>query len=119
MRGFRVPRPWLLVALIVTLAGTPFRLAEAASDLARSAVESDRSGAIEVIDGGVGDDSGETIRAEVARDSIATPVDDIATGSSRFALPPRRDPLQLVGDPPSRSLRGPLRRHVLLQCFLC
>jgi hypothetical protein len=50
-----------LLSLIAALAGTPLRQAEAASDFARKLGDIERSPGIEMIDGGVGDDSGATI----------------------------------------------------------
>ena len=54
---------WLL-SLIAVLAGTPLRLAEAAHDLACSLAELDGGEGVEAPDGGIGDDSGATIKAK-------------------------------------------------------
>ncbi len=58
-----------LLALIAAIAGTPLRQAEAAEDLARI-MAGVQSGGIEEIDGGVGDDSGETVLKAVAQVEI-------------------------------------------------
>ncbi len=51
-------RPTMFVlCLIAVLAGTPLRQAEAVADFARSHGEIEQGSAIELIDGGVGDDS--------------------------------------------------------------
>jgi hypothetical protein len=52
-----------LLCLIAALSGTPLRQAEAASDFARTHAELQGGQTIEEIDGGVGDDSGATIRS--------------------------------------------------------
>jgi hypothetical protein len=114
-----VPRIWFLLALIVAFLGTPFRLAEAASDLARSMVESEAVGAIEVIDGGVGDDSGESIRSDLVHFALAWTFVDGLTGYCSLASSPRRV-LPLLDDAPSTwTTLGSTRRHVLLERFLC
>lgn len=56
-----------LLCLIAALAGSPLRQAEAAGDLARSLAELDGGDVIETIDGGVGDDAGESILAAGGR----------------------------------------------------
>jgi hypothetical protein len=53
----------LLLSLIAALCGTPLRQAEAASDLARSLAEVGDQDILEPEDGGIGDDSGVTIKA--------------------------------------------------------
>jgi hypothetical protein len=51
----------LVLCLIAAMAGGPLRQAEAAADLERSLAELDGGDVIESVDGGVGDDAGETI----------------------------------------------------------
>src|SRR5438045_1551986 len=59
-------RRWMfLLSLTAVLAGTPLRLLEAADDFARSLAENDQDVNLEQVDGGVGDDSGATIKPEV------------------------------------------------------
>jgi len=60
----------LLLCLIAALAGSPLRQAEAAGDLARSLAELDGGDVIEAIDGGVGDDAGESILTAGGRTSL-------------------------------------------------
>jgi hypothetical protein len=114
-----VPRIWFLLTLIVAFVGTPFRLAEAASDLARSMVEAAEVGAIEVLDGGVGDDSGESIRSDLVHFAVEGTLSDDLTGCSPFVPAPRRDCLRLCDPPLARAPSGSTRRHVLLERFLC
>ena len=66
---------WLSV--IAALAGTPMRLAEAASDLARSFAEVDDGADVEEIDGGVGDDAGATIKSDKTSVSFGAAVDQL------------------------------------------
>ena len=71
----------LLLCLIAALAGSPLRQAEAAGDLARSLAELDGGDVIEAVDGGVGDDAGETTltasgRACAGRKFEAPGIDD-------------------------------------------
>jgi hypothetical protein len=66
-----------LLSLVAALSGTPLRQAEAASDLSRALAESFQADRLEAPDGGVGDDSGVTIRGDsqagVAIDMTPTP----------------------------------------------
>lgn len=55
-----------LLSLITILTATPLRLAEAAEDLARSLSELGHGVNLEEVDGGVGDDSGATIKSDSA-----------------------------------------------------
>jgi hypothetical protein len=114
-----VRRPMLLLSLIVVLAGTPLRLAEAASDLARSLEETGGGWNIEEVDGGVGDDSGATIKADVthAQDVMATMEIALAPLGPMAARPAI---VRFVDNSPARVPAGPSsRRCALLQRFLC
>jgi hypothetical protein len=111
-------RPWLLLALLVAFSGTPLRLAEAADDLARSLAGPEDEGEFEAVDGGIGDDSGETVRADVAHGSVDSPFDGIPAAFACTA-PASLRPLPSAGRPPFRPPAGPTRRHVLLERFLC
>jgi hypothetical protein len=51
----------VVVCLVAALSGIPLRQAEAASDFMRSVAELGEEPGIEVVDGGVGDDSGATV----------------------------------------------------------
>ena len=51
-----------LLRMVAALAGTPLRISEAAHDLGRALAEDGDQGVVEVPDGGVGDDSGATIK---------------------------------------------------------
>jgi hypothetical protein len=109
----------LLLSLIAVLAGTPLRLAEAADDLARSLMESPLENGIEVIDGGVGDDSGVTIRSEIARPlDSSNEVNLLPTIFTLVASCPNLI-VRANADPPPRHSQPLHRRHLLLLCFLC
>src|SRR4051794_11122684 len=59
MQGPTMPRPVALLCLILAIAGQPLRQAEASGDFARALTHLlTPGGAIEIPDGGVGDDSG-------------------------------------------------------------
>ena len=112
-------RAWLLLGLILAFSGTPFRLAEAASDFARSASGVNKVGSIAEVDGGVGDDSGETVRANAESPPIAEAPD----GLPPWLAPASHIPVSLQprADLPSSRPPGPLglRLHVLIRRFLC
>jgi hypothetical protein len=107
-----------LLSLIAALAGTPLREAEAAHDLACSLAELGGGDIIEEVDGGVGDDSGATIKSDGPHASMLL--------TSGDALPPPVILTVLPGDShdragTSRSAQhtpSSPRRHALLQCFL-
>ncbi len=112
-------RAWLLLGLILAFSGTPFRLAEAASDFARSASGADEAGSIAEVDGGVGDDSGETVRAHLASPPIAEAPDGLPTWLAPAA--PEPVSLQPRADLTAPRPPGPpgLRLHALIRRFLC
>ena len=60
------------LSLIAVLAGTPLRLAEAAHDLARSVAEFGSGDTLEIPDGGVGDDSGATIKSDITHAPVTS-----------------------------------------------
>ena len=108
-----------LLGLIAALAGTPLRLAEAADDLARAA--EGRAGDIDVeqADGGVGDDSGASIKA--ASTHVPEP-SDLTSGAPAFLPPFQSLSAQAVREamtPPHRPPHGLARRLASLQTFLC
>lgn len=108
-----------LLSLLVALAGTPLRFAEAADDMACSLGEVGGGDVIEVPDGGVGDDSGVTIGADVAHPPIAPTTAEALPGSF---TPPARAILHALArrdDRPTRAGGGLPRRLAMLQCFLC
>ena len=79
-----------LLGLLATLAGTPLRISEAASDLARTFSDPSDRAEVGEIDGGVGDDSDATIRSDPARAPILGLGADLP-----FALNgPARDPFR-------------------------
>ena len=91
--GRAVWRPLMfLLCLVAASSGTPLRQAEAADDIARTLAGSGDSG-IEAVDGGVGDDSGETV---VVRGGPGHAIAD--------AIPPA--PPYLIAPPPSPIGRG-------------
>lgn len=109
----------VLLSLIAALAGTPLRLAEAAEDLARVLGDSGVDGEMETIDGGVGDDSGVTVKPIVADAPVASGLADAAPFAFLLAVHP-----PAVVDPhhATRSRPVPIgsrRRCALLQRFLC
>jgi hypothetical protein len=124
-----VPDVWrsvmVLLCLIAALAGTPLRQAEAAGDLARSLAELDGGSVVEEIDGGVGDDSGETILKAAGGPSgslraLNAPAPDDGPGMIHLPTAPRF-PLGSAGrqiDPPSFPMSDHLRRRAWLQCLL-
>ena len=111
-------RPCLLLALIVAFSGTPLRLVEAADDLARSLAGPEVAGEVESVDGGVGDDSGETIRADLPHASVDSPFAGVPA-TFPFAPPSPLHPPRSAGLIPSPRPSGTPRRHVLLERFLC
>jgi hypothetical protein len=112
-----------LLCLFAALSGTPLRQAEAASDFARAVDEMAGEESVETVDGGVGDDSGETIlKAGCALDfaGATTPL----TTPTGFYQPPRPHlyaPSVGHGRSPDGKTSlpsGSPRQHVWLQCFL-
>ena len=113
----------LLLCLLAALAGSPLRQAEAAGDLARSLAELDGGDVIEAVDGGIGDDAGETIPSAIRRSygdrmSDSPAIDDGAGPSMRSPASPSTG-----GDDtrPPRPTRRPTpphaRRYAWLQAF--
>jgi hypothetical protein len=110
------------IGLIAALSGTPLRQAEAASDFARSLAELGEGQVIEMLDGGVGDDSGATI-LEAGGDTTS-PQSTMPPAADGLLTPPPLDPCSpelgrrrgaaWAAPPPT----GFLRRHAWLQCFL-
>jgi hypothetical protein len=112
-----------LMCLIAALSGTPLRQAEAASDFARSLADRADDPCIETIDGGVGDDSGDTIlnvRCDLDSSGAMIPV-----AMADVFLSPRLATVSCPGDghepPPdwvATLSAGSRREHAWLQCFL-
>jgi hypothetical protein len=112
-----------LLCLIAALAGSPLRQVEAAGDLARSLAELDGGDVFEAVDGGVGDDAGETIPSAIRRSytdrmSDSPAIDDGPGPSMRAPAPPS------TGGDNTRPLRTtrrptppPARRYAWLQAF--
>jgi hypothetical protein len=112
-------RPWFLITLLVALSGTPLRLAEAAEDLSRSVVGPVDEGEIEEVDGGVGDEPEDVIRASVVQESASPAVFEFTTVLPHFLpFPECPSRLRRGASPPSLSILG-VRVHLWLQCFLC
>jgi hypothetical protein len=111
-----------LMCLIAALSGTLLRQAEAANDFVRSHSESGPGQVVEMIDGGVGDDSGETILnpggdtrplsaaiLPAMPDACMTPLvpaSSLLDGANRR----RAEPLAAIPT-------GSAQRHAWLQCF--
>jgi len=111
-----------LLCLIAALSGTPLRQGEAASDFARSLAESEGGQIVEMIDGGVGDDSGATI-LNASGDTHSAPA--TIPASADGMVPPLVSGLSpSVTDDRRRANRtawltaGPVPRQAWLQCFL-
>ncbi|MHC5540106.1 hypothetical protein ACYOEI_17950 [Singulisphaera rosea] len=110
-----------LLCLIAAISGTPLRQAEAASDFARNAAESVQDDGLESPDGGVGDDSGDSLQggsqASLAFDQIPV-VDGLLPPPGCAGLP--LSPQEFSGLkvhvwwPP----KPPTLRHAWLQTFL-
>jgi hypothetical protein len=112
-------RLMFLLSLIAALSGTPLRQAEAADDLARSIAGLGGGHTIEVVDGGVGDDSGATIKAGGDTDDSSPSL--LTDGLSLPLLPgpaPSRPHRLRREDRPSRLPASSGRRHALLQRYL-
>jgi hypothetical protein len=114
-----------LFCLIAALAGTPLRQAEAAGDFARSLADLEGEGVVEEIDGGVGDDAGETIlragdeSCSPQEMNAPTPNDWARIALAGVGSPSKRGDERCPGD---RAMdRAPAhspRRHSWLQRFL-
>jgi hypothetical protein len=112
-------RPLFLLSMLAALAGTPLRLAEAAHDIACALPDHDRDSAIEIPDGGVGDDSDATVRADVAR----PPTIDSSPNLIESALIARESTVVQISASgrerrPPRAL-SKRRAHALVQRLLC
>ncbi len=113
-----------LLCLTAALAGTPLRQAEAAGDLARSLAELDGGDLVEEVDGGVGDDSGETIlerggpSASLMVFSAPAPGDQPHLMLPPAASPSLRSNAARLAEPPSLPNSDHRRRRAWLQCLL-
>ena len=112
-----------LLCLIAALSGTPLRQAEAANDFARSHGEFEQGHVIEMIDGGVGDDSGATI-LKAGGDTHALAAMMLLVSADAFLTPllpalslPNIDDRHWA-DRLSSLPGGSAQRHAWLQCFL-
>jgi hypothetical protein len=112
-----------LLCLIAALAGSPLRQAEAAGDLARSLAELDGGDVIEELDGGVGDDAGETVLNAGVRigvdPSMDVPAIDHFPGPSPVsaACPAPRGDETGPPRPSARLAADPARRYAWLQAY--
>jgi hypothetical protein len=107
-----------LLSLLAALAGTPLRQAEAADDLARSLAEVGCGDVLEEADGGVGDDAGDTIKADASPAPLLLATADALPATFALAAP---GPGLILPGPTDRSHAPPAsstRRHALLQRFL-
>jgi hypothetical protein len=109
-----------LLCLIAAISGTPLRQAEAASDLARSLEEPVPGDDILVPDGGVGDDSDATIKAENhdVRGSIALVAHFLPAHLSVLLPAHGQWPFDRPSIPPPRATSSQSLRLARLQCFL-
>jgi hypothetical protein len=112
-----------LLCLTAVVSGTALRQAEAADDFARSHGEFGRGQVIEMIDGGIGDDSGATIlRAGGDTHSLPAMI-MMATADAFLTLLLPASTCLNVDDRRSRDRlaslpAGSAERHAWLQCFL-
>ncbi|MCA1685337.1 MAG: hypothetical protein LC745_05015 [Planctomycetia bacterium] len=97
-------RLMFLLSLIAALSGTPLRQTEAAHDFAGSVAELGCGDVIEVADGGVGDDSGDTIRGDAFRAPVVPSVDDGRLAPTPPLLP---GPATLCLSPTGRAHHPP------------
>jgi hypothetical protein len=112
----------LAICLIAALSGAPLRQAEAANDFVRQHAGTAEESVIEQVDGGVGDDSGETILKHgygiQPLDAIILMANDCLSTLLPIALFPspiaRRYRPELGARPSMRSLRI----HALIQRLL-
>jgi len=112
-------RPLFLLSLIAALSATPMRLAEAAHDFARAVAELSGGAGIEVPDGGVGDDSGATIRAANTHAPDLAAQADPSQGTVSPAHTPPCRPLKRAAAVALLSPASLPRRLAWLQRFLC
>jgi hypothetical protein len=116
-------RPMMfLFCLIAAVAGTPLRQAEAATDFARSHGEIGQGNVIEIIDGGVGDDSGAAI-LRAGRDTQSRPAIALMALAEALHAPllhfeSRPDDVGCRADRLTSLPAISAQRHALLQCFL-
>ncbi len=111
-------RLMFLLSLLAALTGTPLRQAEAADDLARTLAERDNGGEVATVDGGVGDDAGDTIKADAS--TLALDLAAVDALPAPLSLTPML-PSPLLVSLPAQLHPPPIpshRRHALLQSFL-
>lgn len=111
-------RVMFLLSLIAALAATPLRLAEAAHDYADAVAESGVGGDLDAPDGGVGDDSGATIKAEKTPSPSPTAVDLRRELPSHPLLLPTRRSSGRQADPAPPAAVERCRRLSMLQRYL-
>ncbi len=115
-------RVLVILGLLLLLVGPLLRVAEAASDLTRELNEATEVVRLEEPDGGVGDESGDSIRADGrsdCRDQTQTesPVLAISWGSA--ALNCGVQLAEVTPKPTAPPWPGHVSRVVLFQCPLC
>lgn len=112
---------FLGTCLIAALTGTPLRQVEAAEDLARSLAQWAGEHVFEVVDGGVGDDAGDTVLNHGSDDFLALPALS-STLSAGWFVPPAPAPTGAALERRSRidqvPTAAPGRRWAWLQRFL-
>ncbi len=112
-----------LLCLTAAFSGTLLRQAEAASDFERARGEILHGNVIELIDGGVGDDSGATITRAGGNTHLSPATGLLAPAATVFPPPSRDSSLPILDDRRWAELltslpAGYARRHAWLQCFL-
>lgn len=110
-------RTMFLLSVIAALSATPLRQAEAADDLARSLAETGQGDVLEPADGGVGDDSDNSLKTSAPssaldpRPPLAPPLD-----ATPFVAPAAEHVRQSRS--PGAAVCASSRRLAWLQCFL-
>ena len=107
------------LSLIATLAGSPLRIAEAAHDLAASLAELELDGAIEVPDGGVGDDSGATLKGDAVAAPFLLELTDLLPITAKFDDPGANSVFSSGFDKRAYLQSALPRRLALWQRFRC
>ena len=112
-------RVMFVLSVFAALSGTPLRQAEAWNDLARSLAELGcRDANLEEVDGGVGDDSGDAIRAIDVNTPVLLAISD-ALPALLDPTSPQPTPDRLLPPEETPSPRSGLpQRLAMLQRFL-
>ena len=108
-----------VLSLIAAFAGTPLRLAEAAHDMVCSVADLGGDDSLEMPDGGVGDDSGATIKADTTDASLKSAFSRYVPAAHFITAARSLHSREGQADLPERLASGVPRRLAQLQSFLC